>query len=173
MKIVLIGYMGSGKSVFGKLLAGETGLSFIDLDEEIEKREGVKLQELFRTKGEIYFRKLENRVLKEILSSGDSFVMATGGGTPCYGDSMETIKNAPNTTSVYLKSSVTSLASRLFPERGFRPLIAHLETMEKLQEFIGIHLFERAHFYNRADVSVETENKSPEEIVSELKNLLF
>ncbi len=88
MKIVLIGYMGSGKSSVGKKLAEVLGISFMDLDDEIEKREHISIQKIFSKKGEIYFRKIEKEVLQTILIKRDSFVLATGGGTPCYADSM-------------------------------------------------------------------------------------
>ena len=83
MRIALVGYMGSGKTTVGKLLAHTLGFRFVDLDEWIERSEGCSIRELFETKGEAYFRLCESRALQEQLITDDSVVLATGGGTPC------------------------------------------------------------------------------------------
>ena len=84
MKIVLLGYMGSGKSAIGSFLSEKLQIPFYDLDSEIEKIEQISIAKLFQTKGEIYFRKTENEVLKKILALEENFVLSLGGGTPCY-----------------------------------------------------------------------------------------
>lgn len=172
MKIVLMGYMGSGKSSVGEKLAAILKTPFIDLDLEIEKREGLSVADIFKTKGEIYFRKIENMALKEILTSEDSFILATGGGTPCYGDAITTITTQANLTSIYLKVPLDILTQRLFAEKNHRPLLSHLKTEEEINDFIRKHLFERAYFYNQASIIVENGNegidKTLEDIVSKL-----
>lgn len=173
MKIVLIGYMGSGKSTVGKILAARLNYSFMDLDEQIELSENMPIPEIFKKKGEIYFRKLENKVLKNLLSNPGSFVLATGGGTPCYGNSLELMLNSPDTGVVYLKTSIPVLSERLFESRNRRPLLEHLESMEEMKNFIGIHLFERSHFYNQADFIIETKEIPPAEVAEIIIEKLF
>ncbi len=172
MKIVLVGYMGSGKTSVGKLLAEELAIPFLDLDAEIENREEATVPQIFETKGEIYFRKCENLVLKEILSQKESFVLATGGGTPCYGDSLRVLLEADEVCVVYLKSAVSLLGQRLFSERRDRPLLAHIESIDALHEFVGIHLFERSHYYTQADIIVDTSDKTPQQLAAEIRTLL-
>ncbi|MCG2432087.1 shikimate kinase [Aequorivita xiaoshiensis] len=173
MKIVLIGYMGSGKSAIGKKLAEVLNLPFKDLDTEIENREGTTVSEIFSSRGEIYFRKIENAILKEILALDESFVLATGGGTPCYADSITVLTNRDNVTSVYLKVPLEVLTERLFFEKDSRPLLSHLETKELLNDFIRKHLFERVYYYNQANKIVEVEDKSIDEVVKEITSTLF
>ena len=173
MKIVLIGYMGSGKSTIGKMLAARLNYPFMDLDQQIELSENLLIPEIFKQKGEIHFRKLENKVLKELLSSSDNFVLATGGGTPCYADSLSFMLNTPDVVVVYLKTTIPVLSGRLFVDKHQRPLVAHLESMEEMINFIGIHLFERSHFYNQAELIVETKEALPEEVVEIILEKLF
>lgn len=155
MKIVLIGYMGSGKSTIGEKLAEVLRIPFMDLDSEIEKQEKSSISTIFSSKGEIYFRKVENRVLKEILLKEERFVLATGGGTPCYGDAMSFLAAQDDVTSIYLKTPLDVLTMRLFSEKEKRPLLSHLQTEEELNDFIRKHLFERAYYYNQADLLIQ------------------
>ena len=168
MKIVLLGYMGSGKSEVGQHIAAAFNLQFIDLDHEIEKEEGSTVREIFETKGEIYFRKKETAVLQKILERDTEFVLALGGGTPCYGNNIQHIKDTIGATSVYLKTSLPELSKRLFKERDKRPLISHLTSEELLDDFVRKHLFERTFYYNQSDMTVTTDSKSPREISEEI-----
>ena len=171
MKIVLIGYMGSGKSSVGKKLASVLKVPFKDIDLEIEKREGVGISDIFAKKGEIYFRKLENTVLKDLLSTQEDFVLATGGGTPCYGDSMAFILSQENVVALYLKLGIENLTTRLYSEKNKRPLLSHLDSKEVLEDFVRKHLFERAYYYNQAHFTIENEteiDETVEKIISKL-----
>jgi len=173
MKVILIGYMGSGKTSVGKLLAENLQLPFLDLDAEIEKALEMTVSDIFETKGEVFFRRMENKIFKELLSTLDSFVLATGGGTPCYADSLEAMLSADNAITIYLKTPISVLANRLYNERIQRPLIAHIETFENLIEFIGIHVFERAHCYNQAEIVLDCDAKHPKEIVESIQHHLL
>src|SRR5690625_7906116 len=102
---------------------------------------------IFSEKGEIFFRKTENEVLKSCLNTKKNKIISLGGGTPCYGNNLNLIKENPNTTMVYLKVDVQTLLNRLQSQRHLRPLISHLEDEEKLDEFIRKHLFERQYYY--------------------------
>jgi shikimate kinase len=103
MKLFLIGLMGSGKSVMGKRISQSAQLPFIDLDNEIEKEEGMKIQEIFSKKGEDYFRTLEAAALRRH-SEAEEFVMATGGGAPCFHGNMDFINKTG--TSIFLNTHI-------------------------------------------------------------------
>lgn len=170
MLVVLLGYMGSGKSTVGRMLAEALGVPFADLDSYIEERLQQRIPEVFASMGEIYFRKKEHELLREFLESGKSAVLALGGGTPCYAGNMDLVLS--HTQNVfYLQLSVSSLAIRLQKEKEHRPLIAHLSDQE-LPEFIGKHLFERSPFYSLAPKTVVCNYRQPEEVVSDVLELL-
>ena len=146
MKIILLGYMGSGKSTIGQTLANELNLSFVDLDHAIEKEIGMSIRDFFEASGELKFRRLENDVLKKVILENRSMILSTGGGTPCYGNNLELMKSALKTKVFYLKASIKTLTERLLSERDTRPLIQSIDEKD-LPEFIGKHLFERSNFY--------------------------
>lgn len=172
MKIILSGYMGSGKTAVGNELSKKTGHPFKDLDEEISRREGRDIPEIFKTSGEIYFRKKEGEVLQELLSSKDEYILSLGGGTPCYGKNLQLLQENSEVKLVYLKTSLEELTNRLFAEREQRPLIAHLDSRELLEDFIRKHLFERTYYYNQSDLVISTDDRSPEEIAEEVLKIL-
>ena len=171
MKIVLLGYMASGKSTIGREISKKLDMKFIDLDDYISKREKRSISEIFKVEGEIYFRKIEGSYLGEILNSKDSFILSLGGGTPCYSNNMELILNS-EASSIYIKASIKTLVSRLTAEKSKRPLVAKLED-DNLIEFVAKHLFERSFFYEQAFITINTEDKSTEEITTEIKFLLY
>ncbi|QQX75696.1 MULTISPECIES: shikimate kinase [Aequorivita] len=173
MKIVLVGYMGSGKSSIGKKLAEVVKLPFMDLDSEIEKTEGIAVSEIFSQKGEIYFRNIENKILKKVLDQPDNFILATGGGTPCYGDSMDYILKKQGVVSIYLRTPLKVLVSRLMLEKDERPLLIHINTENELEDFIRKHLFERAFYYNQAAVTIDVVSESITETVAKIILKLF
>ena len=169
MKIILLGYMGSGKTGVGRLLAEKLEIPFLDLDHEIERKEGRIIPEIFKVSGEIYFRKKETETLKAIFESGpENFVLSVGGGTPCYGKNLELIKTEPGVSSIYLKTSLEELTRRLLIEKDSRPLISHLPSEEVLNDFIRKHLFERTYYYNQADIIVETDARTPGEVAEDI-----
>ncbi|WP_299530447.1 shikimate kinase [Ulvibacterium sp.] len=170
MKIVLVGYMGSGKSTIGKILADGLGLDFLDLDSYIEQSEGVTIPELFKKKGEIYFRKKENEYLRQILQKEHNFVLSTGGGAPCYGNNMEIILRGTKNV-FYLKVSIGELVRRLATQKSERPLIKNIPDSDLL-EFIGKHLFERGFFYEKAWQTIVCDGKDTQEIAQEIRTFL-
>ena len=171
MKIVLLGYMASGKSSIGRRLSKKINLPLIDLDYYIEAKEGMTISEIFKNKGEIYFRKIENVYLKEIIDKNEDYILSLGGGTPCYGNNMEVI-NSSDALSIYLKASVNKLANRLILKKSKRPLVANLND-DQIFEFVGKHLFERNPFYDQAKKIVKTDGKKKPEIVKEIIKLLY
>lgn len=169
MKIVLLGYMASGKSSVGKKVAEMLSVPFVDLDILISEKEKLSIQDIFKNKGEIYFRKKEMEYLNDFLIEKENFVLAVGGGTPCYGDNMAIINN--NSQSIYLKSSLQSIYNKLSNQKNKhkRPLISKINNKD-LKEFIAKHLFERSPFYEQAHYTVTTDNKSKKEIAQEISS---
>ena len=170
-KIILLGYMGSGKSTVGKLLSNGINYNFLDLDQLIEKEKNMSINKIFEQHGEVYFRKLEHKILKNTLLKDENCIKNLGGGTPCYANNMELFKDN-NIFTIYLNCSVNGLFERLNQNKSKRPLIANMDNNE-LQEFIAKHLFERSFFYNQAKFKIHTENKTKLEIVEEIKKILF
>ena len=154
-KIFLIGFMGSGKSTLGKRLANKLDVTFFDLDIEIENQEGLSVNEIFNQKGEEYFRKIESDVLKRITAEHSKFVLALGGGTPCFNDNISVINH--NGKSVYLKYNAGMLYSRLVNAKADRPLLKG-KTDEELKAFIEQKLTEREIFYNQSEFIIESDN---------------
>src|SRR5687768_14013749 len=146
MKIFLIGMPGSGKSTLGKQLAAELSLLFIDLDTEIEKEEGQIVKDIFSSKGEDYFRLAESKALKKIIASYKSFVLATGGGAPCFHNGIDIINNAG--ISIFLDVSVKELVSRV-QNNTDRPLLNN-ESKVELEEKLKHLLEKRLKIYKQA-----------------------
>ncbi|MFO7744959.1 MAG: shikimate kinase [Psychroflexus sp.] len=172
MKVVLLGYMGVGKSTLGRVLADSFKFNFIDLDSYIENKEDMSIPEIFKIKGEIYFRKLESQCLKEILAKDEDIVLSLGGGTPVYANNMQEIIDYQDVTSVYLKLQLDELVSKLFQQRSSRPLISHYKDKSEFEEFVRKHLFERQQFYFLADYVLDLSGKTVDESLSELQDLI-
>ena len=170
MQIVLLGYMGSGKSTIGKLLAEKLSVQFLDLDRYIEETEGAKISDIFKVKGEVYFRKKEALSLRELLSKKEDFVLSIGGGTPCYANNMLAISEMTK-NGIYLKVGLGELVSRLSKEKTERPLISDIPD-EELHEFIGKHLFERSFYYHQAKHVITCDGKSAIEIAAVILKIL-
>lgn len=166
-KLILVGYMGAGKSSVGKKLAKAMKLKFIDLDQAIEGASRKSPAEWIEQHGELAFRKEERAVLLDVLNKG-SFVLATGGGTPCYYDNMELMRT--HGLCIYLDATPGFLQSRLLQSKKNRPLIAHIQ-QEDLAEFIGKHLFERRAFYQRAQLTTSAASVSIDKLVDKLNSL--
>lgn len=169
-KVILIGYMAVGKTTIAKLLSENMGVKLIDLDESIEKKTKLSVNEIFDQRGEIYFRKIEHEMFKEYIKNNENLIISTGGGTPCYANN-HMLMNGENITSIYLKASVNLIFKRLTSEKSERPLVAY-QPEEELKEFIAKHLFDRSFYYNHAAIKVSVDNKSPEAIVQEILQLL-
>jgi shikimate kinase len=166
MKVILVGYMGSGKSTVGKLLASKLGIPFCDLDAIIEENEQQSLPELFENKGEIYFRKIENTILKLVLQKEESFVLSLGGGTPCYHNNHEMLLQE-DVVSIYLKGNAITLANRLQDEKVKRPLLSAVSEND-LIDFINKHLFDRSYYYHQVNHVVAIDEKSVDQLVDEI-----
>ena len=153
--------MGCGKSTIGKELAKQMGFDFIDLDKYIEKKEVKSIQQIFKKKGELAFRKIEGIALLEICKK-NNIVIATGGGTPCFLKNMQTILDKGR--SIYLKMEAEELKERLVNKQTQRPLLNN-KSEKELFDFIKSTLLEREDFYNQADFIVEGKNISSESVL--------
>ncbi|HJS01818.1 MAG TPA: shikimate kinase [Flavobacterium sp.] len=171
MKIILVGYMGSGKSTIGKQLSKNVGIPFYDLDEIIQKTENETIKYIFETKGEVYFRKIESLIFRNFIKNTNDFILALGGGTPCYANNHEILQQQ-DIHSFYLKGSIDTLTHRLFQENENRPLIAKLPENE-LEEYIRKHLFDRSYYYLQSKEVVLIDNKSIETISNEIEQKLL
>jgi shikimate kinase len=149
MKIFLIGFMGCGKTHWGKQLSQKLQIPFFDLDNVIEEKEEKDITSIFAEMGEEYFRMLEKDVLYMLTESHESFVMACGGGTPCFFNNIDYMKSRG--TTVWINCSVDCLHSRLVNEKDKRPLISNIPD-EELKGFIIKKFSDRKIFYQQAQV---------------------
>lgn len=141
---------GSGKTTLGKQLAALVNLPFIDLDSEIEKKEGKSVSKIFNENGEPYFRQAEAETLRQTTAATFSFIMATGGGTPCFYDGIEFMNSVGVT--VFLDVPVNELSNRLGKEQaGPRPLLQTDTTISETLEQIRLS---RLKFYEQATFRV-------------------
>ncbi len=155
MKIFLIGFMGSGKTHWGKLLAEKLRLPFFDLDTVITEKENKTISEIFADKGEEYFRYKEKEVLEQVTKENENFILSSGGGTPCFFNNISFMKK--NGRVVWLNTSVDILKQRLLKERMTRPLIRNIGE-DQLKSYIIRKLGERKMYYEQADVMVNEES---------------
>ena len=138
MRIYLIGFMGAGKTHWGRLLSEKLGMRFFDLDEQVTEHAGKSIPEIFATEGEEQFRIMEKEVLHIITESHESFVMACGGGSPCYFNNIEYMNQSG--TTVWINTPLETLFQRLVVEKEKRPLIKELSD-EQLKNFITKKFF--------------------------------
>lgn len=169
-KIILLGYMGCGKSTIAKLVAKKLNLQCLDLDEIIEESELSSVKTIFSTHGEIYFRKLEHEILSKLVNNQESFVLSLGGGTPCYSDNHLLLKGK-NIYSIYLNASIETLCERLKNQSENRPLLAN-KNPEEIKEFIAKNLFDRSYYYNQALYKINVDHKTVDKISSEIELIL-
>lgn len=169
MTLFLVGFMGCGKSTVARGLAELSGWEFVDLDRRVCELAGASdVAEIFATKGEEEFRRLEREAIDSLAFAGNT-VVATGGGAPCYGDNMERLMTLG--TTVYLKMSPLALRDRLLHVRVVRPKIAG-KNPEELLEYVTDLLAEREPYYSRARVVVDCDNISSRVVISRLKYLV-
>ncbi len=164
MKIFLTGLMGVGKTTIGKKVAASLQLPFIDLDRYIEQQKNMSVPDLFAYFGENYFRQTEQECLQQIIQQ-DSFVLACGGGTPCFYENMN-LMNA-NGVTVFLEASPAFIASRVKQSKTVRPLFKNA-TDESRLKIVQALSSEREQFYSKAKYTLNVEKLSTEEVAQQV-----
>lgn len=154
MKFFLIGMMGTGKSFWAKKMAKKIKSGAYDLDHLIESLEDKTISELFAEDGEAYFRQAESKILRWF-GEKKSYVLATGGGTPCFNDNMKWMNKEGIT--IWIDSPVETLVERLIPEKDHRPLIRDLSNTA-LADFLSGKLLERMPFYSQATYHLKADD---------------
>lgn len=145
LPLFIVGFTGVGKTTFGKIYAEKHQLTFIDLDDFIEEKEGLSISEIFETKGETYFREKESYYLKQLTEDA---VIATGGGTPCFFGNMDWMLK--NGTVLYLTDSPENIVTKLLKtDLANRPLLASFNEIE-LKLWVDKKIEERIPFYEKA-----------------------
>ena len=165
MRIYLIGYMGSGKSTLGRILAGELGLSWIDLDKIFEERYKIGIPAFFSKYGENAFRELEQKLLEDFSKIPD-IVVSTGGGLPCFYNSMDLMNKTGLT--IYLEAEPELLLIRIEPSARKRPLFNQMQGENTLQK-ITEHLKTREPFYKLAKITIDAANPDMDELTLIIK----
>jgi shikimate kinase len=166
LKVVLVGLPGSGKSTFGKQLAKELNFPFLDLDQLIEERYQLKISDIFSIHGEGAFREWESLVLQDTLNQDRAYILASGGGTPCFNDNMDLINSQG--ISVYLDVPLGSISRRLQTSKAQqRPLFQGLDQGEITLKLKSL-LVTREYFYNQAKIKLSGEDFSAELLLAEL-----
>ena len=150
-RIILIGYMGSGKTTVGKALSKETGMMFYDLDWYIESRMRKTVSQIFAERGEEGFRQIEYNMLHEVAEFED-VIISCGGGTPCFFDNIDYLNQQGDV--VYLKATPETLYKHLMMAKVERPLLKN-KSPEELIAYITEHLKERSPFYEKARYSLD------------------
>ncbi len=165
MRIFLIGFMGSGKTHWGRRLSKKLQIPFFDLDETIVEQEQRSINDIFNIEGEERFRIIEKEVLTIITESHDTFIMATGGGTPCFNKNIDYM-NASGIT-VWINPTREVLFERLANGREHRPLLKTLDD-ESLRNYINKKLGDRSIYYRQAKIIIDEEVVTPELLIEKL-----
>ena len=164
--IILIGYMGSGKSTVGKKAANAVEYAFLDTDVLIEQEEGMPIAKLFEEKGEPYFREKETETIKRLIAEPKGNIIATGGGLPMKAGNASLLKELG--TVIYLKAETDTLVKRLSGDTA-RPLLKNGDLREKIETMLSV----RGPVYEAcADMVLQTDNMSFYEIICQIENLL-
>lgn len=176
-RIYLTGFMTSGKSTIGPILANVLGWNFFDLDSEIQKAEGSTVVEIFEEKGEKYFRERET-ILLEKLSHCDDVIISLGGGTISFDNNFEIIKNSGKI--IYLKSSPEAIYRRIKSKTDrplFKDLVVNENSREQFIERINEVLLSREPYYLKADLVINTDDsrigKTVDIIAKKIKNWIY
>jgi shikimate kinase len=163
-RIILVGFMGAGKTTLGRKLAETLNIPFFDSDQEIEKESQMKIKDLFEQHGELFFREKEKEFIQSLFMK-TNFVLATGGGLPCYNNQMNEL-NVLGTT-VYLNNSVEIIIQRLLNDNQHRPLIKDL-TEKELSEYISAKMKDREPTYLRSKLVLQESDQQVDALISQL-----
>ena len=163
--IYLVGFMGSGKSTLGILLSNTLNFNFIDTDKLIEKRNSMSISNMFKTKGELFFRDEEKKILKEIIKLNKT-IISTGGGMPCFNNNIETLNKHGKT--IYLDYDIETLYLRLKKDNN-RPLLNNKSLKKNIQKTLNT----RKEIYNKCNYTILCKNLNQDEILREINSLII
>ncbi len=166
-KLVLIGYMGAGKSTIGQALSKRMQILFSDTDTLIEEKQGRCIADIFAQDGEDYFRELETNCLKELLEQKEDRIVSTGGGLPLRKENQELLRQIGCT--IYLQVSKETVLKRLEGDKN-RPLLQVADREAKIADMIQIR---HPIYLETADVTIAVDGRKVKEIVEEIENLLL
>lgn len=164
-RLVLIGFMGAGKSTVGRLLAARLGWRFIDLDREVERREARPVQEIIRSDGLRRFRSIESAAGREAIR-GRRVVVAVGGGWPAEPGNMDLLEE--DTLSVWLQVSPKTALARVAESDTPRPLLEVTDPAAAAEELLS----SRGSHYRRGSIRIDTDDLTPDEVVRNILELL-
>lgn len=167
-KIFLLGLPGSGKSTLGKILAGRLLLPFFDLDHYIENKIGLSVNDIFQQKSESAFREYEKTYLSTFVQHEKEFVLALGGGTPCFNENMQFVNQSG--LSIFIDLPKEILLQRLINDTKNRPLIKGDEA--QMSKYIEETLKKRKVFYEQAHICFLPEKESPDDLITTIKQYL-
>lgn len=165
MELILIGFMGSGKTTVSRMLGKMLNAPVTDLDDEIVRRTGMTIPDIFAQNGEEYFRQLEHDTLADIIKS-DQGILATGGGTPMRPDNLTILKDT-STPVVLLKASATETLRRIGGDSG-RPLAKSLDE----KGLADLQAQRQVNYDACADLTIKTDGLSPAAIAKEITDFL-
>lgn len=168
MIVFLIGMPACGKTSIGKRLAKKIQFNFIDLDKHLSAKENKSIIEIFYQHGEVFFRELETKYLKEISVTNSNIIISVGGGTPCYHNNIQFMFSVGKI--FYLETSVETLFLRL-KESAERPLFAWL-TDDEMKNKIELLLQQREAYYLQAHYKINTAHKSDDSVVTEIAHTI-
>lgn len=163
--IILVGFMGAGKSAVGKALSGKLSLNFYDSDEVIEARAGMAISDIFQSFGERYFREMEHKVIRDLLKQGP-IIISTGGGAVMDRSLLDLMLSCG--IVIYLDASIDTLYERLEGSTDHRPMLHDNDLKDRISQLY----IQRRPLYNRAHYTINTNNKSIYEVAEEIKYLL-
>ncbi|MDX9852786.1 MAG: shikimate kinase [Tenuifilaceae bacterium] len=168
MKVYLIGFMASGKTTVGEKLAKVLDFNFLDLDQYIEHKHSKPIKVIFEVWGETRFREIESEALREVATLNGNYVIASGGGTSCFYNSIDFMNK--NGLTVYLKMEVAELVARLIEAKNDRPLLWG-KTKDELTDYILRVLDERKKYYEKAKVTINASNVDVEQLAATIRSV--
>ena len=167
MVIIITGYSGSNKISIAKKIAKKLNLNFFDLYKKIEEYEMLSIPEIINSKGNVFFRKIESKFLKQIINDNKGLVLSVNEGTPCYSNNIKYIINN-NIESVYLKYSIDSLLKNILNNQNILNTFPKNYTNNQLKEYISKHLFERRLYYNKCKIIIDCDEIREDDIVEKI-----
>lgn len=162
--VYIVGFMGTGKTAVGKILADKLSKEFVEMDQLIERQENKKIKDIFAENGQDHFRKLENKLLKKISSQSD-LVVSCGGGVVCNQDNLDILQNTGYVFS--LSASPNSIFERI-KGSNHRPLLNVADPLERIKELLEA----RKPFYKKAGIKIDTDNLSVQDVAEYILKLL-